>query len=243
MVIRILLALFASGAAGVCFLAGYARLMSGLLIGFGALTGVFFGILFLVPEQSRDLWFPVHGTASGWPFFLLALVLAVMAGLVFTKRKETPEPEAFSTLHIQYCVGGFFAYILSVFLPSLLWFPSEERRLQLSPEDLAFYVLLGTVAYFIGTIISLYLFYKASRGAVENYPDMMRRVVLAIFAIFQFDKMPAFVAFLMIYSPESLIIYPSIAVMALAAYIPVSFFLLKLSWQSEIIHLTEDNSD
>ena len=82
-------------------------------------------------------------------------------------------------------------------------------------------------------MISLYLFYKASKGSADKYPDLMRRVVLALFGIFQFDKMPAFVAFLMIYSPESKIIYPSIAALALSAYIPVSYFLLKLSWQSE----------
>ncbi len=233
MIIRIILALFISGASGICYLAGIARLMSGLLIGFGSLVCIFFGIIFIVPEENRQLWFPVYGEGSAWPFFLLALVLAGTVALLFIKKKEVVESETVSSIHFQYVIGAFFAYILSVFLPSLLWFPSEEKRKQLDPETLGIYIFSGTCLYLLGTIASLYLFYKASKGAAENYPDLMRRVVLALFGIFQFDKMPAFVAFLMIYSPEAKIIYPSIAALALTAYIPVSYLLVKLSWQSE----------
>lgn len=233
MIIRILLVVFISGASAVCYLSGYARLMSGLLIGFGSLVSVFFGLLFVIPEESRELWFPVYGDGSGWPFFLLALVLACIGALLFTKREEEARKETVSSSHFQFFIGGFFASLLSVFLPALLWFPSDEKRLSLDAETLGIYVFAGTCLYLIGTLASLYLFYKASRGVADNYPDLMRRLVLAIFSAIHFDKMPAFIAFLLIYSPETRIIYPSIAALALAAYIPVAIFLLKLSWQSE----------
>lgn len=233
MIIRILFVVFISGAAGICYLAGYARLMSALLIAFGALASLFFGIVFVVPHESMELWFPVYGDGEAWPFFLLALVLAGMAALAFSQKKEKPPRQRFSSLHFQFCIGGFFAYLFSVFLPSLLWFPSDEKRLSLDASTLGLHVFFGTCLYILGSMAALYLFYKASKGVVEGYPDMMRKIVLALFSVVQFDKMPAFVAFLLIYSPETRIIYPSVAALALCAYIPVAFFLLKLSWQSQ----------
>lgn len=235
MIFRIIFVIFISGASGVCYMAGFARIMSSLLIGFGALAATFFGIMFIVPEANRELWFPVYGDGAAWPFLVLALVLAVITGLVLTKRKEQAPAETLSSMHLQYIVGGFFAYLFSVFLPAFLWFPSDEKRLSLDSATLGMHVFWGTCLYMVGTIAALYLFYKASKGMVENYPDLMRRVVLALFAVLQFDKMPAFIAFLLIYSPETRIIYPSLAAFALAAYIPVAFFLLKLSWQSESV--------
>jgi hypothetical protein len=235
MILRILLVLFVSGASGICYMAGFARLMSALLIGFGALASIFFGIIFVVPEENRELWFPVYGDGASWPFFLLAIVLLGIVFLVLGKRKEQAVEETVSFLHLQYIIGGFFAYLFSVFLPALLWFPSDEKRLSLDSSALGMQVFYGTCLYLVGTVAALYLFYKASKGVINNYPDLMRRVVLALFAVLQFDKMPAFIAFLLIYSPETQIIYPSIAAFALAAYIPVSLFLLKLSWQSEVV--------
>ncbi len=235
MILRIIFVVFISGASGICYIAGFTRIMSSLLIGFGALAATFFGIMFVVPEASRELWFPVFGDGAAWPFFVLALVLAVMTGLVLTKRKEYAPAETLSSIHLQYIVGGFFAYLLSVFIPAFLWFPSDEKRLSLDSATLGMHAFWGTCLYMAGTIAALYLFYKASKATAENYPDLMRRIVLALFAVMQFDKMPAFIAFLLIYSPETRIIYPSIAAFALAAYIPVAFFLLKLSWQSETL--------
>jgi hypothetical protein len=208
-------------------------MMSALLIGFGSLTSVFFGILFVIPEENRELWFPVYGEGEAWPFFLLALILAGIAALLFSRRKENVAEEMVSSLHFQYCIGGFFAYILSIFLPALLWFPSDEKRLTLDPSTLGMYVFAGTCLYLIGTMAALFLFYKGSKGTASNYPDLMRRIILAGFSMLHFDKMPAFVAFLLIYSPETQIIYPSIAALALSAYIPVSFFLMKISRESE----------
>ena len=138
MIIRVILAVFISGATGICYLAGFARLMSGLLIGFGSLVCIFFGIIFIVPEENRQLWFPVFGDGLAWPFFLLALILAGLAGLLFIKRSEEIAPETVSSVHFQYFIGAFFAYVLSVFLPSLLWFPSEEKRTLLDAETLGF---------------------------------------------------------------------------------------------------------
>ncbi len=233
MIIRIILVLFVSGASAISYMAGYARVMSGLLIGFGALASVFFGILFVVPQQNRQLWFPIYGEGAAWPFFLLALILAGITALLFSGRKESVEEETVSSHHFQYFIGGFFAYILSVFLPALLWFPSDEKRLSMDSGTLGMYVFAGTCLYLIGTMAALFLFYKASKGVAPDYPDLMRKIILALFSMLHFDKIPAFVAFLLIYSPETRIIYPSIAALALSAYIPVSFFLLKLSWQSE----------
>ncbi|MBM9604022.1 hypothetical protein [Desulfopila inferna] len=233
MIIRIILVLFVSGASAISYMAGYARVMSGLLIGFGALASVFFGILFVVPQQNRQLWFPIYGDGAAWPFFLLALILAGIAALLFSGRKESAEEETVSSHHFQYFIGGFFAYILSVFLPALLWFPSDEKRLSMDSGTLGMYVFAGTCLYLIGTMAALFLFYKASKGVAPDYPDLMRKIILALFSMLHFDKVPAFVSFLLIYSPETRIIYPSIAALALSAYIPVSFFLLKLSWQSE----------
>ena len=87
MILRIIFVVFVSGASGICYIAGFTRIMSSLLIGFGALAATFFGIMFVVPESSSELWFPVYGDGSAWPFFILAIVLAVMTGLVFSKKK------------------------------------------------------------------------------------------------------------------------------------------------------------
>jgi len=233
MIIRVILALFISVASGTCFLAGLTRLMSALLVSFGALAAVFFGIFFLLPEASRESWFPVYGEGYAWPFFLLAFVLACVAGFIITSSKVEALREKVSASHYQYLIGGFFANLLSVFLPAFFLFPSDERRFSLDQFTLGLYVFGGTCLYLIGTTVSLYLFYLASKGAAANYPDLMRRLVLAIFSVFHFDKFPALIAFLLVYSPEAGVIYPSAAMVALAGYIPVSLFLLKVSRQSD----------
>ncbi len=153
--------------------------------------------------------------------------------MLLSKKEEHSASEKVSSDHFQFFAGGFFAYLLSIFLPALLWFPSDEKRLNLDAETLGMNVFLGTCFYLLGIVVALYLFYRASKGAAENYPDLMRKIVLAVFSVVHFDKIPALIAFLLIYSPETRIIYPSIAALALSAYIPIGFFLLKLSWQSE----------
>lgn len=68
MIVRLLFVLFISGASGIAYLAGYSRLMTGLLVGFGGIVS-FFGLLFVVEPSHRELWFPVYGVGSPWPFF------------------------------------------------------------------------------------------------------------------------------------------------------------------------------
>ncbi len=235
MIVRILLVFFVSGASAVCYMAGYVRLMSGLLIGFGSLISVFFGLLFIIPEENRQLWFPVYGDGAGWPFFLLAVLLIGIATLLFGGKKADVSPEPVSSVHYRYVIGAFLTTLVSVFLPAFFWFPSDDKRLSLDTSALGGDVLLGTCIYLVGTLVSLFLFYKASSGVKPNNPDFMKRVVLAIFSVFHFDKLPAFVAFLLIYSPETKIIYPSIAALALAAYLPIGLFMLKISSQCQKI--------
>lgn len=232
MIVRIVLALFVSGASGICYLAGLTRLMSALLLGFGSLASFFFGILFMVSAEQRQLWFPVHGQGISWPFFLISAVLAAMVILCLVKKSEPIEEESLSASHFKYFLVAFFGYLFSIFLSALLWFPSDEKRMSLDASALGINMFWGTCLYLFGTIISLYFFYRASRGTMVQFPDMMRRLVLAVFSIVHFDKMPIFIAFLLVYSPETRIIYPSIAAFALSAYIPIGVFLLKLSWQS-----------
>jgi len=232
MIIRIILAVFISGASGICYLAGLTRLMSALLVGFGSLASFFFGILFMVSAEQRELWFPIYGQGTSWPFFLLSAILAVIVILFFVKKSEPIEEENVSSAHFKYFLGAFFGYLLSIFLPALLWFPSDEKRISLDASVLGTHMFWGTCFYLLGTVVSLYFFYRASRGGTAQYPDLMRRVVPAIFSVIHFDKIPIFIAFLLVYSPETRIIYPLIAALALSAYIPIGVFLLKLSWQS-----------
>lgn len=233
MIIRIILILFTSLASGVCYLAGYARLTSSLLVGFGSLVSFFFGVLFLLPEEQRNLWFPVYGTSAVWPYMVIGGILAFIAYRILVQKWEKSEDEPFSSDHLQYLAGGALAYIFTIFIASYFWFPSDERRLEATEPSLLLFVYIGTGIYLAGTLCSLFLLYKASRGVAKDYPDMMRKIVLAVFAVFHFDKFPPFIAFLLIYSPETQIIYPHAAALALAAYIPVSLFLAKLSRKIE----------
>jgi hypothetical protein len=235
-IIRILLAVFISVTSGAGYLAGFVRLISGLLVGFGALVSMFFAILFIVEPHQRELWFPVYGQGSAWPFFGLGCVLLAMTGLFFTGKREYVHAEQISSTHLLFWLGGFFATLASVFIPAFFLFPSDHLRETLGPDKLYVYTLAGTMLYLLGTTVSLYLFYRASKGTAPKYPDLMRRFVLALFSIVHFDKIPVFITFLLIYSPDSRIIYPSLAAMSLSAYIPIAWFLLKLSWQSERSH-------
>ncbi len=233
MVVRIILVVFVSGASGICYLAGLTRLMSALLVGFGSVMSLFFGVLFSVSAEQRQLWLPVYGQGAPWPFFLLSAVLAGIVVLFFMKKAEPVKKETVSPTHFKYLLSAFFGCVLSIFLPSLLWFPSDAKRASMDALTLEVHMFIGTCIYLLILVVSLYFFYRASRGMTVKHPDLMRRLVLAIFAIVHFDKIPVFIAFLLVYSSETGVIYPSVAALALAAYVPISLFLLKLSWQSE----------
>ncbi len=235
MIIRILFVLFFSFASAVCYLAGYSRIMSALLILLGALASALFGMLFVVPQTSSELWFPVYGNWAGWPCFLLAtLLFAMSAYTVFSKwnSKSGYKSEQVSFLHVQNLFGGVLACIVFIFIASYFWFPSEARRTLYDEATLENYVLFGTILFLAGEIAALYLFYLASKGGLPRYPDMMRRVVLALFTFLHLDKAPIFAAFLLVYSPETQVIYPEAAFLALTGYLPVSVFLFWLSKDS-----------
>jgi hypothetical protein len=59
----------------------------------------------------------------------------------------------------------------------------------------------------------------------------MRRFVLGLFTVLQLDKMPLLVAYLLIYSPETKVVFPYGAALALASYVPVGIFLLQTTRQ------------
>lgn len=239
MVVRILIAGFASFVAGLSYLTGLGRMMTALLLGFGAFCSFFFGVLFVLPIDAERNFFPVYDKVPAWPYFALGLVLTGMTIALFLIKAKPVEEEQVSSVHFKYLIGGIGGYIVSLFLSSFYWFPSEEKKLSADPSSLTMEVLLGTILFLVGVSVSCYLFYRASKGSSERHPDLMRRFVLGFFTFFQLDKMPLLVAYLLIYSPETKVTFPYIAALALASYIPVGIFLLKatLETRGEIISI------
>lgn len=232
MIVRILIAGFASFVSGLSYLAGLTRLMTALLVGFGSFSAFFFGALFLLPVDAERLMFPIYEPVPAWPYLLLGVVLAAMIVGLYKIKVAPVVSENVSASHFKYLIGAIGGYLASLFLSSVYWFPSDERRLSADSTSLAWEVLFGTVLFLIGISVSCYLFYRASKGESETHPDLMRRFVLALFAFFQLDKVPLLVAYLLIYSPDSQVVFPNIAALALASYVPVSIFLLKATWDS-----------
>jgi hypothetical protein len=237
MIVRLLIAVFSSVVSGVCYISGMLRLMSGLLLGFGVFTALFFGVIFLLPASDDRLWFPIYGTGSSWPFFLIAAILAGMIIWLFVKKTNPGISEPLSRRHFKYLGGGLFLYLCALFIPAFLWFPSEEKRLISDVASLGTEVFLGVCLYLIGSGVALYLFYHASKGSTVSHPDLMRRFVPAIFSFFHLDKMPALVAYLLVYSPETRVIFPKVAALALAGYVAIGYFLAKVCSDSSIDEL------
>lgn len=233
MIIRVLLAGFASFVGGICYLSGLTRLMSSLLLGFGCIISLFFGAIFAIPNSENILGFPVHGTGGAWPFFVLAALLAVITIFLLAKKPSQVKYEQLSSVHAKFLGGGLATSFASIFIPGFFWFPSESRRLTVDQTSLGVEVFVGTIIYLIGISCSLYLFYRATRGGTEGRTDFMKRVVLALYAFFHLDKIPVLIAYLLIYSPETQIIFPKLAALALASYIPVAIFLWKTGADSE----------
>lgn len=234
MVVRILIAGFASFVAGLSYLTGLTRLMSALLLGFGTFSAFFLGILFLLPVDADRLVFPLYEKVPAWPFFLIGVILLGMTLTLFKGNFKQAESEPVSSQHFKYLLWGVGGYLTSLFLSSIYWFPSDAKRLTVDPSSLSAEVLGGTCLFLLGVSMSCYFFYLASKGNSDTNPDLMRRFVLAFFTFFQFDKMPLLVAYLLIYSPDTKIIFPNIAALALASYIPVGLFLLKATWDSRV---------
>ncbi len=230
MVVRLLIAFFASFVAGLSYLTGLARMMTGLLLGFGAFCSFFFGVLFVLPVDANRLVLPLYEKVSAWPYFLLGVILAGMTLALFLLKVKTAEGEQVSPVHFKYLLGGIGGYLVSLFGSSIYWFPSDAKRLSADASRLTVEVLVGTILFLLGVSVSCYLFYRASKGTSDRHPDLMRRFVLGFFSFFQFDKMPLLVTYLLLYSPETQVVFPNIAALALASYLPVAVFLLKTTW-------------
>lgn len=232
MIVRIFIAGFASFVAGLSYMTGLGRLMTALLVGFGAFASFFFGGLFLLPVDQERLLFPLYEKVPAWPYFVIGVVLSAMLVALFLVRAKPAVSEDVSSVHFKYLVGGIGGYLTSLFFSSIYWFPSDEKRLAVDAATLSTEVLIGTVVFLLGISGSCYLFYRASRGNSEENPDLMRRFVLAFFTFIQLDKVPLLVAYLLIYAPDTGVIFPNIAALALSAYIPVTAFLIKATWDS-----------
>ena len=235
MIVRIFIAVFASFVAGLSYLTGLAKMMTGLLLGFGAFCSFFFGVLFFLPINAERVFFPVYEKVPAWPYFIIGLILLGMAVALFLIKVHPPKEEQVSVVHFKYLLGGIGGYLTSLFLSSVYWFPSDAEKHAAEPSTLTTEVLFGTGLFLLGVSISCYLFYRASRGTSDRHPDLMRRFVLGLFTFFQFDKMPLLVAYLLIYSPDAQVSFQNIAALALASYIPVGFFLLKTTLDSSEI--------
>ena len=232
MIVRIFLAVFTSLVGGLSYLTGLARLMSAFLLGFAAVCSFLLGALFVLPVNADRLFLPVYEKVPAWPYFLIGLVLVLMIPALFLWKGKEVEAEEVSAVHFKYLFAAILGYLVSLFASSVYWFPSEALRRSADTSTLASEVLFGTCLFLLGLTISCALFYRASKGASERHPDLMRRFVLGLFAFFQLDKMPLLVAYLLIYSPETGVIFPHLAALALSSYIPVGIFLLQTTRES-----------
>ncbi len=233
MIVRIFVAVFTSLVGGFSYLTGLAKLMTAFLLGFGAVCSFLLGILFVLPADANRLFFPIYEKVPYWPYFLIGVLLAGMIPALFLLKPKPVIAEEVSAVHFKYLAGAVGGYLISLFASSVYWFPSEVVRRSADNSALASEVLFGTCLFLIGVTISCGLFYRASKGCSERHPDLMRRFVLGLFAFFQLDKMPLLVAYLLIYSPETGVIFPHLAALALSSYIPVGIFLLRTTLESQ----------
>jgi hypothetical protein len=232
MIIRIFIAVFASLVGGISYLTGLARLMTAFLLGFGSVCSFLIGILFLLPVDADRLFLPVYEKVPAWPFLVIGIILAAMVVALFLMKAKPVLVEEVAAVHFKYLAGAIMGYLVSLFASSVYWFPSDALRRTADIQALASEVLIGTCLFLLGVTLSCWLFYRASQGSSERHPDLMRRFVLGLFAFLQFDKMPLLVAYLLIYSPETGVIFPHLAALALSSYIPVGLLLLKTTMES-----------
>ena len=233
MIVRIFVAVFTSLVGGLSYLTGLAKLMTAFLLGFGAVASFLLGVLFVLPVDANRLFFPIYEKVPAWPYFLIGVALAGMIPPLFLLKTKPAITEEVSAVHFKYLFGAVVGYLVSLFASSVYWFPSEVVRRSADTSALASEVLFGTSLFLVGVTLSCGLFYRASKGCSVRHPDLMRRFVLGLFAFFQLDKMPLLVAYLLIYSPETGIIFPHLAALALSSYIPVGIFLLRTTLDSQ----------
>ncbi len=234
MIVRILLAAFGSLVGGVCYFAGLLRLMSALLVCFGILAALFFGVLFLLPANDPRTTFAVAGPGEAWPFFLLAAALVPLVAWMLLKRTEPAAGEPLDERHWRLLGFGLLVYLLSLILPVVFWFPSDEMRRTWSIGAIELFVLTGVVLFLAGSAGGMALLYRASKGATAERPDQMRRLVLGAFAIGHLDKAPVLVAYLLVFSEEPSFVFSKIAALALAGYLIIAYFLARVSFDGRI---------
>lgn len=225
MIVRIFIAGFASVVGGVSYLSGLNRLMNGLLLAFGSLMAFFFGTVFYLPSGEDILGFPVQSRAVAIPFYLLMLLFAACALILLLKPAKSGRRELLQAKHGKFLAAGVGGCLASIFLPVVLWFPSAARRLEVDEAVLGYQVLAGVCVFLLLFAAGLYFLYRATRGQTEEQRDGMQRLVLALFAVLQLDKIPALIAYLLVASPETGVIFPGLAAVALAGYLPVAIFL------------------
>ena len=233
MIVRVLIAVFASAVGGVSFLAGLTRLMTALLLGFGALVSIGLGGILILPIGQEYLWFILHDEVVTWPYFVIGLILAGMIPALFLVKSRFEVVQKVSAVHFKFLLAGLAGYLSTFFIASFFWFPSDARRLALDDSTLSIWLLVGTLFFIAALSVSLFFFYKASQGSSEKHPDLMKRFVLGLFAFFQLDKLPLLVTYLLIYDPEIQTLAPNIPALALSASIPVGIFLLKTTWETK----------
>ena len=236
MVVRIIIALFISVVSGACYLSGLTRLISSLLITFGVICGLFFGLVFLLPPGSERITFAVSTEGESWPFFLVSLILIGMIAYLYLhkpKGSTTASNEELGSLHLRRLGFGVLLYVVSLFLPVLLWFPSDSTMATGNKSQLEIMLLVGVLIFIVGISAALYLIYGATKGGTQDNPTLMSRFVPALFSVFHLDKVPALAAYLLVYSSPPELVFPKIAALALAAYIPVAVFLIKLTFSVE----------
>jgi hypothetical protein len=236
MVVRIVIALFISLVSGACFLSGLTRLISSLLITFGVICGLFFGLVFLLPPGSERITFAVNAEGVSWPFFLVSLILIGMIAYLYLYKPKGGTTNTFEELgpiHRRKLGFGVLLYLVSLFLPVLLWFPSDSTVASGDKLQLETMLLVGVLIFIAGISAALYLIYGATKAGTRENPTLMSRFVPALFSVFHLDKVPALAAYLLVYSSEPELVFPEIAALALAAYIPVSVFFIKLTFAAD----------
>ncbi len=229
MIVRILIAAFTSLVGTTCFLSGMNRLMGGLLIGFGMISAILFGVLFTVPAAQDLIEVPLYGQGGAMGYFGLSFLLAVFIVVLFLVKPKHVVVETVSKKHFIDLGCGMVCYIVALFLPALFWFPSESARAGGDVTQLQNGVLIGTFLFLVLVSCGLVFFFRASRGGTGQAPHMMRKMTLVLFSFFHLDKLPFLVAYLLVYSPETGLVFPRIALLALSAYLLEALFLILVS--------------
>ena len=92
---------------------------------------------YYVPVDSDRLLFPISRSAPSWPYLLLGLVLAGLVVVLFLYRPRPLPSEPVGMQHFKFLFWGVAGYLVSLFIPSVLWFPSDKSRMVVDSGILA----------------------------------------------------------------------------------------------------------